>query len=62
MPGLVRASFGCYSTTDDVDRLIEMLDVAAQGTYKGDYRLHAASGEYVPAGWDDPLRAYFSLE
>jgi selenocysteine lyase/cysteine desulfurase len=62
MPGLVRASFGCYSTADDVDRLIEMLDVVAQGTYKGDYRLHAASGEFVPAEWDDPLRAYFSLE
>lgn len=61
MPGLVRASFGCYSTTADVDRLIEMLDVVARGTYKGDYRLHAPSGEYVPVGWDDPLRAYFSL-
>ena len=43
-------------------RLIEMLEVVAQGTYKGDYRLHAASGEFVPAEWDDPLRAYFSLE
>jgi selenocysteine lyase/cysteine desulfurase len=62
MPGLVRASFGCYSSTDDVDRLIDMLEVVAHGGYGGDYQLHGASGEYVPARWDDPLREYFSLE
>ncbi len=62
MPGLVRASFGCYNTTEDVDRLIEMLDRVARGAYAGKYRLHAPSGEYEPADWEDPLRAYFSLE
>jgi selenocysteine lyase/cysteine desulfurase len=62
MPGLVRASFGCYSTTDDVDRLVDMLEAVATGTYRGAYRLHAPSGEYVPAGWSDPVREYFSLE
>jgi selenocysteine lyase/cysteine desulfurase len=62
MPGLVRASFGCYNTTDDVDRLIEMLEIVARGAYTGEYRLHAASGEYVPAGYEDPLGEYFTLE
>ena len=62
MPGLVRASFGCYNTVDDVDRLIEMLDRVARGAYAGEYRLHAPSGEYEPTGWEDPLARYFSLE
>jgi selenocysteine lyase/cysteine desulfurase len=35
MPGLVRASFGCYNTTDDVDRLAEMLERLARQDYRG---------------------------
>ncbi len=62
MPGLVRASFGCYNTTEDIDRLIEMLEVIAAGAHRGSYELHTPSGEYVPAGYDDPLREFFSLE
>jgi selenocysteine lyase/cysteine desulfurase len=62
MPGLVRASFGCYNTTTDVDHLIEMLQRVAGGDYRADYRLHGSSGEYVPAGYVDPLPNYFTLE
>ena len=62
MPGLVRASFGCYNTTDDVDRLVEMLEIIASGSHTGTYELHAPSGEYLPSGYHDPLTEYFTLE
>ncbi|HSN77713.1 MAG TPA: aminotransferase class V-fold PLP-dependent enzyme [Anaerolineae bacterium] len=61
MPGMVRASFGCYNNTDDVDRLVEMLQRIARGDYQGDYRLNRASGEYLPAGYVEPLADYFLL-
>ena len=62
MPGMVRASFGCYSNTDDVDRLVEMLHRIARGDYHGDYVLDRASGEYTPRGFHEPLEEYFLLE
>ena len=60
MPGLVRASFGCYNTTDDVDRLAEMLERVARGEYRGRYR-QLSSGEFVPEGHDDDFTAHFAL-
>lgn len=61
MPGMVRASFGCYNNFDDVDRLVEMVERVARGDYQGDYRLDRATGEYTPAGYDEPLAPYFAL-
>ena len=60
MPGLVRASFGCYNTTDDVDRLAEMLERVSRGEYRGRYR-QLSSGEFVPEGHDDDFTAHFAL-
>jgi len=62
MPGMVRASFGCYNDTEDVDRLIEVLERIARGDYQGDYRLNPSSGEYVPVNYKEPLADYFLLE
>ncbi len=62
MPGMVRASFGCYSNTADVDRLVEMLERVARGDYEGSYELQPASGEYVPVGYQEPLAQFFTLE
>ena len=62
MPGMVRASFGCYTTTADVDRFVEMLDRVVRGDYQGDYQLDATTGEYAPAGYPEPLAEFFSLE
>jgi selenocysteine lyase/cysteine desulfurase len=62
MPGMVRASFGCYNNTDDVDRLIEMLHRIARRDYRGDYVLDRASGEYSPRNFHEPLEEYFLLE
>lgn len=62
MPGMVRASFGCYSSADDVDRLAAMVERVARGNYKGEYRLIPSTGEYVPVGFEEPLADYFLLE
>lgn len=62
MPGMVRASFGCYNHTGDVDRLVEMLQRIAHGDYHGDYVLDRASGEYHPRGFEELLDEYFLLE
>lgn len=62
MPGMVRISFGCYNTTDDIDRLIAMLEVIRRGEYQGDYQLVPHTGEYLPVNYTEPLAGYFSLE
>lgn len=61
MPGMVRASFGCYNGKEDVDRLLEMVDRVARGDYQGDYRLVPSSGEYIPEGYEDPLNEHFLM-
>lgn len=61
MPGMVRASFGCYNNTEDVDRLVAMLARIARGDYQGDYILNPASGEYTPANFVEPLADHFQL-
>jgi selenocysteine lyase/cysteine desulfurase len=62
MPGMVRMSFGCYNNTDDVDRLVEMLERISRGDYQGEYLLERNSGEYTPLNYVDPLEEYFLLE
>ena len=62
MPGMVRMSFGCYNNTDDVDRLVEMVERVARGDYAGEYELEASTGEYTPANYVDPLAQHFLLE
>jgi len=62
MPGMVRASFGCYNNSDDVDRLVAMLERITRGDYHGDYVLDRKSGEYHPRGFEEPLEEYFLLE
>ena len=62
MPGMVRASFGCYNNTEDVDRLVAMLERISRGDYDGDYVLDRKSGEYHPRGFEEPLEEYFLLE
>jgi len=62
MPGMVRASFGCYNTTEDVDRLVAMLERISTGEYHGDYELNRSTGEFIPRGFDEPLADYFLLD
>ncbi len=62
MPGMVRISFGCYTTREDIDRLGEMLHRISRGDYAGRYQLDVATGEYRPQGYQDALAPYFALE
>ncbi|HPL28208.1 MAG TPA: aminotransferase class V-fold PLP-dependent enzyme, partial [Anaerolineae bacterium] len=52
LPGLVRASLGCYNTSDDVDHLVDMLARIIARDYRGDYVIDRTSGMYLPRGWD----------
>lgn len=62
LPGLVRVSFGCYNTLDEVDRLVEMLERIARGDYAGQYEVDRPSGMYLPRGFDGTsLRSHFAL-
>lgn len=61
MPGMVRISFGCYNTMEDVDKLIEMVEKISRGEYQGKYRLVKKSGEYIPENYDDNFESYFLL-
>lgn len=61
MPGMVRASFGCYNTFDDVDHLVDMLKQIREGKYDGEYRLNRRTGEYLPTNYEEKLDDYFVL-
>ena len=61
MPGLIRASFGLYNTTEDVDAFVEALKAIAAGEYSGNYVQDVASGEFHPQDWNPDYHAYFSL-
>jgi selenocysteine lyase/cysteine desulfurase len=60
MPGLVRASFGCYNTTEDIDRLADMLERIVHGDYRGSYR-QLPSGDFVPDGYEEDFTGHFAL-
>ena len=62
MPGLIRASLGCYNNSEDIDRLVEMLERINSGDYQGDYRQIKSTGEFVPVGYEEPLAEHFLLE
>jgi cysteine desulfurase / selenocysteine lyase len=62
MPGLVRASFGCYNTLAEIDTLVEWLKRIRRGEYRGDYQMHPRSGSYSPRGWSrEQVSAAFDL-
>lgn len=61
MPGMVRASFGCYNTVKDVDRLVDMLKKVQAGKYEGNYEVDPENGEYFPTDYDEPFDEYFEL-
>ncbi len=61
MPGMVRASFGCYNTTEDIDKLIAMLTRIQNKDYQGDYEQEIRSGEFIPKNYQEPHNEYFRL-
>ena len=60
--GLVRASFGLYTTEDDVDTLVRTLRAIAAGDYDGLYEPDPERGGFRPVGWDAAPESLFQLD
>lgn len=62
LPGLVRASFGCYNTLEEVDHLLEMLKRIVHGDYHGDYVQERVTGDFLPRNYDPAIiRRHFTI-
>ena len=61
MPGMVRASLGCYNTREDIDALAEMLGRVVRGDYRGTYTQDPATGAFHARGYDVDFSRYCSL-
>ncbi len=61
LPGLVRISFGCYNTIEEVDHAVEMLARIAAGDLAGDYEQDPVSGAYWLRGHEPDYNRYFTL-
>lgn len=62
IPGMVRVSFGVYSTEADVDALVAALHRIAAGEYRDGYELEARTGEYSHPDYQPAFDEYFALE
>jgi hypothetical protein len=60
MPGMVRASFGCYNTEADVDALLEILERIARREYRGTYVQEQSSGAFLAQHFAVDTRECFS--
>jgi cysteine desulfurase/selenocysteine lyase len=61
LPGMVRVSFGCYNTEDEVEWFIEVLAKIAQGDFNGHYIQDMISGAFWPEGFAPQIEPYFAL-
>ncbi len=61
LPGLVRVSFGCYNTEEEIDWFIEVLEKIVRGEYQGHYVQDPASGAFWPEGYAPDWSAYYHL-
>ena len=62
LPGLVRVSFGCYNTIQDIDRFLDMLENIVAGKYLGDYVVDQPTGSYLPRNFNSKIfDNYFEL-
>jgi len=51
-PGMLRASFGCYSNENDVDTFVEMLERISRKDYNGEYTQDEMTGSFSAKGFD----------
>ncbi len=58
MPGMVRASLGCYSTTDDVEALLEVLGRIVRREYRGTYVQDRSTGAFHAEGFHPDFSRY----
>jgi cysteine desulfurase/selenocysteine lyase len=61
LPGLVRISFGCYNTVEEVDHALDVLAQIAAGELEGDYVQDTVSGACWPRGYEPDYNQYFYL-
>lgn len=63
IPGLVRASLGCYNSRDDIDRFIEALERIVRKEYSGTYALDPSTGSFSVQGGGIqlPLGEFFTV-
>ncbi len=59
LPGAVRASFGMYNTTDEIDHFIDVLKTIASENFQGTYVIDRTRGEYHPENWEYRFEEYF---
>jgi selenocysteine lyase/cysteine desulfurase len=62
LPGLVRMSFGCYNTIEEVDHAAELVARMAAGDISDDYQQDELSGEYWPRQYSPDYERYFVLQ
>jgi cysteine desulfurase/selenocysteine lyase len=61
MPGLVRISYGCYNSHEEVDWLVRALRKIACGEIAGDYEQDQATGTFWERSFRPEPREYFKL-
>jgi len=61
LPGLVRISFGCYNTMEEIDWLIRALHNIVAGEIAGAYEQDRASGAFQERTFHPDLAQYFEL-
>jgi cysteine desulfurase/selenocysteine lyase len=61
MPGMVRASLGCYNSKEDVDILVDMLTRVSKGAYAGRYVQDRATGAFHAEGFSVDMGSYYPL-
>jgi len=59
IPGMVRASLGCYNNKEDIDVFVEMLERIVRREYKGTYVLDRSTGRYTPDGFQIDVAEFF---
>lgn len=58
MQGMVRASFGCYTTEQDIETFVRYLDQIARKEYGGTYVQSPATGAFSPVGFNVDIEQY----
>jgi len=62
LPGLVRASLGCYNNEDDIDIFVDMLQRVVRGDYRGEYVMNPKTGTFSAKGYKPDLGKCFSID
>jgi selenocysteine lyase/cysteine desulfurase len=61
MPGMIRASFGLYNTTEDIDIFMDALQQIMRSGYQGVYTQDITTGEFCPSGWQPKFERYLNF-